>query len=196
MDTVYGLGDFIGMGHFAFFFRIQGKSRLGVKISSSLDDDQTKAVFESEQSKANKLRELGVPVLRYLGIIRVRIPEDIAASLYPERSQHPYYKYDAPRIIAKGGTLVWGLAIEIAEDDVRWIDKWKVRKQYEEQYGRIRQLGIQTRDSSEEHNVLWSRKKGKLYFIDFDDWIIPENVTMGTETLRPVKNWWRKLLGI
>ncbi len=158
---MYEIGKIIGCGLYSFFFRLKKYPRLGVKIKK-VDD---KKLLEEEFAKAQILRKLGVSVPRFVGITKVKIPDDFNVTA-------TNYLKSIPNLIG-AGMVKWGLVIEIIDNDLRLVSRNKINYYYIKEAIKVKALGINMVDSEPDRNVLWSQRKARLYFIDFDMWDIP-----------------------
>ena len=68
---------------------------------------------------------------------------------------------------------MFGLLIENIEEDLILVSYERLNKILEKEKLKIGKLGIYA-DFTSNNNVLWSKKRAKLYLIDFDNWRIPK----------------------
>lgn len=177
---MYTLGKFIGRGGSAYFFGIQGHKRLGAKVKI----DNNKLALEEEFAKAQILRKVGAPVPRYVGVVPIAIPNDFKSMLQRQVELGEVTGFTKgglerfPDTVTKifGGKVLWGLVIEIIDAVI--VDRDKVALHYQRERNKLEKLGIKIKDSTlvRNHNVLWSKKKNKLFFIDFERWEVPSYV--------------------
>ncbi|MCA9459591.1 MAG: hypothetical protein KC550_03515 [Nanoarchaeota archaeon] len=158
-DKIYEVGESQGDGGSGVFFRLKGYPRLGVKISRT----NTLAYLNEELEKAKILRKLGISVPKYVGIIKVKIPEN-------------EIQKNSLNAMLKEIPKFWNaLVVEYIDSDVELCDSSEGKSQYFDELEKVRKLGIEvSTDVSISKNVLWSEKKQKMYFCDVEFWEIPD----------------------
>jgi len=178
---MFELGELIGDGAFAAFFRIRGHPTLGVKVPKYMNGDNAKNGLEVELRKAKILMELNLPVPKYIEVIQVKVPEYFEETLArglirnigddsPLKSKEFDFKKNRKDMILNlKGKIVYGLLMEYIESDLTLISPKRLKYVYQKEKAKIEQYGISIgRDSG--GNVLWSKNRARLYFIDFEFW--------------------------
>ncbi len=169
---MYEVGRYIGKGLRSYFFRLRKYPRIGVKIfkeSPARNEKEEKKRLLIELAAGKYLRDLGISVPRYLGVVKVKFP-DYFADIW-ERKNPGLVDYGLSKLTGK---VKWGLLMEVIENDLSLISKERINYYYKKECEKIENLGIKV--SEEPHNVLWSQNKKRLYFIDFSKWIFPINL--------------------
>lgn len=174
---MYEIGKYIGEGGDSYFFRLRKYPRLGVKIRKDLN----KTRLEEEFAKAQILQKLGVPVPRFVGLVRIVFPNYFGLTLEKQekRKEIALEPESKNQLQDWTGKSCWGLLMEIIEHDLSLISSRRIDYYYYKELEKIEKLGIRVVDShfgTEYKNILWSNKKRKLYFIDFDWWVVPYNL--------------------
>ncbi len=167
----YLLGTCIGYGGNSAFFHLRGHDHIGVLVSM---EGYTKGL-KRDLKLGRLFRSLGLPVPRYLKMIKVKVPEYFEKTIdrwckIGGGSTHYILKKFKPN------SVHWGLAIEIVEQDLTLISSHRLNHIYKKECSKFEDLGIEIHDSGLEHNVLWSPHKKKMYFIDFDMWDVPDEL--------------------
>ena len=180
---MYTVGKYMGAGSFSYFFALRGHSRLGVKIRKN----NSKIQLEEEIAKAQILRKLGVSVPKYIGIVPVKIPDYFNQTVDKQITEKEILAKNAKNkwwllkdivtlavIKEFAGRVMWGLIIELIDDDIELVSKKRLAYYYKNELDKIAQIKDYSIKVSSDSggNVLWSQKKAKLYFIDFDEWKI------------------------
>lgn len=180
-------GRFYGIGAHSIFFRLRDYPRLGALISRHGNNHKEYERLVRELRRGKLLRHLGVPVPRYVTVRRVRISA-YAAQALGRFSDHeleriaPGYRAQEIRgqVAALADTKHWALIMEHIEEDVSLVSPERIKRFVEKEARRMNGLGVYPSDfAALPHykdwghaglNVLWSAKKKKLYFIDFENW--------------------------
>ncbi len=155
----YDAAGYIGHGSEGFYFLLKGYPHLGVKVLR----DNSKSQLKKELRKAKILRGLNLPVPRHIGIVNVRINNELLneskLNLY-SGMLHPEYWY--------------GLVIEFIDDGLEFVEAKQVDANYYEALKQIGNYGIKVQDSYPGvRNVLWCKRRKKIYLIDYERWHIP-----------------------
>ncbi|PIN87749.1 hypothetical protein COV12_02145 [Candidatus Woesearchaeota archaeon CG10_big_fil_rev_8_21_14_0_10_32_24] len=177
---MYEVGKWVGHGYYADFFRIRNDPTLGVKI-----DIRGKKALKEEYGKSLILEELGVPVPHCRGVKSV---------LFPSYFNQTIEKQNPPELSLRqknklkdlAGEIYSGLIMEIIEQDIKLVSGKRITYYFEKEVKRVKALGIiPGRDA--DMNVLWSQKNAKIYFIDFERWIIPKELYPGP--FKKLRRW-------
>jgi len=179
---MFELGELIGDGAFAAFFRIRGHPTLGVKVSKYMNSDNAKKGLEAELRKAKILMKLNLPVPKYVDVIQVKVPvyfeETLARGLRrnitddsPLKSKEFDFEKNRKDMITNlKGKIVYGLLMEYIESDLSLISPKRLKYIYQREKAKIEQYGISLGSADSSANILWSKSQAKLYFIDFEFW--------------------------
>ncbi|MFH1401154.1 MAG: hypothetical protein ABIH41_06565 [Nanoarchaeota archaeon] len=168
----YTLDRMLGMGYHSAVFALHGHPRLCAKIRYTGSIAQQQEEAATEWKKAEKLRALQIPIAKHAGIIEVLIPENIKqiiAAAHPKHEQRAMMEDEL-----KPGLIVPGLVIQLIENDDTIIPldgtlPHDVEQQVRDTLRRLFEMGIKGQDAYQ--NVLWCKRRKKLYFIDVEHWI-------------------------
>ncbi len=183
---MYKLGAILGIGTEGIVFRIRGYPHLLAKVfyfsrQRRMPVSRTmrlqKKICKQEYRKGKKLRSLGIPVPRYIGVIKVDIPSHIAKTVdrYFRRETAQFFVENRVRSIADAWTESYAVIMEMIESDFSLVSSKRVNHIYQKEIRQAARLGIEIHDSSSALNVLWSKREAKLYFIDFLHWEVPRS---------------------
>ena len=178
---MFELGEYIGDGAYAAFFKIRGHPTLGVKVAKEISGEKAKKYLQEELKKAQILMQLNLPVPKYVEIIQVKVPKYFLKTLDRGIARNDpfsglngatnYGKIERRKLLEQlSEPIVYGLLMEYIERDLSLISRKRLDYIYEKEKAKIEQYGIILDDSDSSYNVLWSQSKAKLYFIDFDCW--------------------------
>ncbi len=189
---MYETGVYIGDGCNSVFCHIKDHPKLGIKIRKEESDKKAFKKLKEEYTKALVLRKLKLPVPRYAGIVRIKINPKTIFSQDPEIDKLLKEKY--------GKSEDFGLVIENIENDIRVLSEKQVQKKYNFYKKQFRELNIVISDSGSNHNILWSEKKKKMYFIDYEYWTIPSKYfkksSANIQEENKPKSWFSRLFNI
>ena len=190
---MFELGEFIGEGFFSAFFKIREHPELGVKILKRDTGRQAKRELERELRKAKILMKLDLPVPKYVEVIEVKVPEYFDKTL--ERGYNRI-KCEEGRFRTNIWTdklmnlgITYGLLMEYIEADLSIVSERRIDYIYLKEKTKIEKYGIEIDDSHSSHNVLWSKSKAKMYFIDFQFW----DLSGMHNPIIKVRAWWEKI---
>ena len=185
--TFYETERFVGNGAHAAFFRIRNHPKLGAKVVFTAEDGED--ALKKELNIARILRSLGVSVPKYIDIIPIKISEYVEEAFTKYKNINHTKNYRNSTILAKEffeknkNKILYGLVMEYIEDDIildikdkQFFSELKLEYIYKKECEKIEKLGIHIGDSNDYRNILWSKSRGKLYFIDFESWNI-SNIT-------------------
>jgi hypothetical protein len=173
----YTVGSYIGNGAFSIFFKIRHSTTLGVKVRIKEEGDKAREILLKELKKADVLLRLGISVPRYVGVEKVFIPDYFDKTIEGKDMA----KYLQDKLIGLKHQFVWGLILEVADNNLSMVSYKRVSYLYDREVEKIKSFGIEIVDSEVEsirwlHNVLWNQQRGKIYLIDFDQWKFPEKL--------------------
>jgi serine/threonine protein kinase len=178
---MFELGELIGDGAFSAFFRIREHPTLGVKVSKYIKGGNAKESLEKELKKAKVLMTLNLPVPKYIEVIQVKVPEYFEETLArglrrnigdysPLKNKEFDFEGNRESMIKNlKGKIVYGLLMEYIESDLSLVSPKRLKYVYQKEKAKIEQYGISIGGDSR-GNVLWSKNRARLYFIDFEFW--------------------------
>ncbi|NQV91108.1 hypothetical protein HQ489_01405 [Candidatus Woesearchaeota archaeon] len=176
---MYEAGKWVGHGYYADFFRIRNNTTLGVKI-----DLRGKKALEEEYEKLLILKKIGISVPYCKGVKMIKFPAYFEKTIEKQNITGITQK-QRTSLKNLAGEVRYGLVMEIIEEDIKLVSNKRITYIFEKEMNKIKALGIiPGRDA--DMNVLWSQNNAKLYFIDFERWIIPKELYPG-----PLKRFWR-----
>ncbi|MGV8087084.1 MAG: hypothetical protein ACP5N1_05635 [Candidatus Woesearchaeota archaeon] len=185
---MFEIDRYIGNGVSAAFFKIRGHSDIGIKIIFCTESQfVAKRLLQTELDKARILKKLGISMLNYQDIIKVKIHENIEKTLNKSSIDMATSKSSYGKMkeffINNIGNSVWGLVMEYIPDDAvilkannihTLVSINRIEYLYNLERKKIEQLGIKLFDSfdfdNKNYNIIWSESRAKLYFIDFLGW--------------------------
>ena len=166
-DKIYEIETLIGYGRKGAYFTLKNYPKLGVKIYTNNSLKEIKTEFK----KGKIIRNLGISVPKYIGIIKIKIsPEKIN-----ELNNSKFETFFQPSYYNPSLEMFYGLIIEYLDNDFELIESNYnsiVKSFYDEEREKIRNLKITPYDLCKEH-ILWNSRKQKFYIIDIESWIIP-----------------------
>ena len=179
-NNLYTTGQFIGYGAHSYVFRLREYKNLVIKIpfnEFNFDEENinAKAILEKELEIGNILKKIGISVPRYLGVFQVKFPEYFDKTIEREVKRSKIIPYFLWKPLKKNaGKIRWGLIMEFIEKDLTLVSTKRLEYLYRNELKKVLTMGINNVDAYMDHNVLWSRKNAKIYFIDFESWVIPK----------------------